>query len=62
VAPAACAVVEDSRYGVAAARAAGMQVFGFGGGVTPGSWLEGPGTVVFHDMGELPGLLGVALT
>ena len=62
VAPAACAVVEDSRYGVAAARAAGMQVFGFGGGVTPGSWLEGPGTVVFHDMGQLPGLLGVALT
>src|SRR5207253_1513189 len=32
--PAACAVVEDSRYGVEAARAAGMLVFGFTGGLT----------------------------
>ncbi len=62
VAPAACAVVEDSRYGVAAARAAGMQVFGFGGGVTPAAWLEGPGTTIFHRMPELPDLLGVADT
>jgi HAD superfamily hydrolase (TIGR01509 family) len=62
VAPASCAVVEDSRYGVAAARAAGMQVFGYGGGVTPAAWLEGPGTTVFHHMHELPDLLGAALT
>jgi HAD superfamily hydrolase (TIGR01509 family) len=55
VEPAACAVVEDSRYGVAAARAAGMRAFGFAGGLTPRAWLEG--TVVFTDMRELPGLL-----
>ena len=53
----ACAVVEDSRYGVAAARAAGMRAFGFAGGLTPRAWLEAPGTVVFTDMRELPQLL-----
>lgn len=58
VEPAACAVVEDSRYGVEAARAAGMRAFGFAGGLTPAAWLDGPGTVVFSDMRELPGLLG----
>jgi HAD superfamily hydrolase (TIGR01509 family) len=56
--PAACAVVEDSRYGIEAARAAGMRAFGFAGGLTPRAWLEAPGTVVFTDMRELPGLLG----
>lgn len=55
--PAACAVVEDSRFGVEAARAAGMRAFGYAGGVTPAGRLEGPGTVVFTDMRELPGLL-----
>ena len=55
--PARCAVVEDSRYGVAAARAAGMAAFGYAGGLTPAAWLEGPGTVVFDDMVALPGLL-----
>ncbi|MEC4574575.1 HAD family hydrolase [Streptomyces virginiae] len=55
--PAACAVVEDSRPGVEAARAAGMRAFGFGGGVTPAERLEGPGTRVFHDMRDLPGLI-----
>ena len=58
VPPARCVVVEDSRYGVQAARAAGMAVFGYAGGVTPAHWLEGPGTVVFHDMRALPRLLG----
>jgi HAD superfamily hydrolase (TIGR01509 family) len=57
VPPARCAVVEDSRYGVEAARAAGMAVFGYAGGVTPTHWLEGPGTVTFSDMRALPGLL-----
>jgi HAD superfamily hydrolase (TIGR01509 family) len=57
VAPAACAVVEDSRYGIEAARAAGMRAFGFAGGLTPRAWLEASGTVVFTDMRELPGLL-----
>ena len=55
--PSRCAVVEDSRFGVAAARAAGMASFGYAGGLTPAAWLEGPGTVVFTDMRELPGLL-----
>lgn len=53
-----CAVVEDSRYGVEAARAAGMRVFAYAGGVTPAHRLEGPGTIVFDDMRELPELLG----
>ncbi|WP_443046248.1 HAD family hydrolase [Streptomyces sp. NBC_00335] len=55
--PAACAVVEDSRPGVQAARAAGMRAFGYAGGLTPAEQLEGPGTVVFDDMRRLPGLL-----
>jgi HAD superfamily hydrolase (TIGR01509 family) len=57
VAPARCAVIEDSRHGVAAARAAGMRVFGYAGGVTAAEHLRGPGTVVFEHMRELPGLL-----
>ena len=56
-APADCVVVEDSRYGVQAARAAGMDVFGFAGGVTSPDDLEGPQTVVFDDMRALPELL-----
>ncbi len=58
--PSCCAVVEDSRYGVEAARAAGMRAFGYAGGVTPAERLRGPATTVFHDMDELPGLLRVA--
>ncbi len=57
VEPAACAVVEDNFYGVEAARAAGMIAFGYAGGVTPAYRLEGPQTVVFDDMRELPVLL-----
>ena len=48
VSPAACAVVEDSRYGVEAARAAGMRAFGYAGGLAPRRSLEGPHTVVFR--------------
>lgn len=59
VPPSACAVVEDSAPGVQAARAAGMRAFGYAGGPTPADRLAGPGTVVFHDMRELPALLGV---
>ncbi|MFD9727849.1 HAD family hydrolase [Streptomyces sp. NPDC059072] len=55
--PAACVVVEDSRPGVEAARAAGMRAFGYAGGLTPAERLEGEGTVVFHDMRELPRLV-----
>jgi HAD superfamily hydrolase (TIGR01509 family) len=55
--PGRCAVVEDSRWGVEAARAAGMRAFGYAGGLTPAERLEGPGTTVFRDMRALPGLL-----
>ena len=57
VEPAACVVVEDSRSGVEAARAAGMRALAFAGGLTPAGLLEGPDTVLFEDMRELPGLL-----
>lgn len=57
--PGECVVVEDSRYGVEAARAAGMRSVGFAGGLTPGEWLEGPGTVVIEDMAQLPDALGL---
>lgn len=55
--PARTAVVEDSRHGVAAARAAGMWTYAFAGGVTPASALEGDRTTVFDDMRDLPGLI-----
>lgn len=57
VPPVRCVVVEDSQYGVQAARAAGMRALGFAGGVTPAPMLEGLNTVIFHDMRELPGLV-----
>ena len=57
VQPNRCAVVEDSRHGVAAARAAGMRVFGYAGGVTPAAALEGLSTTVFDDMRELSALI-----
>ncbi len=55
--PAGCVVVEDSRPGVEAARAAGMRVLAFAGGLSPAELLDGPDTIVFDDMRELPTLL-----
>jgi HAD superfamily hydrolase (TIGR01509 family) len=55
--PAECVVVEDSRYGVLAGRAAGMDVLGYAGGLMPGDALAGPRTIVFDDMRFLPELL-----
>jgi HAD superfamily hydrolase (TIGR01509 family) len=57
VEPAACAVVEDSAYGVQAARAAGMRALAYTGGLTPAHRLRGRDTVLFEDMRELPELL-----
>jgi HAD superfamily hydrolase (TIGR01509 family) len=59
VEPGRCVVVEDSHPGVQAARAAGMPVLAFDGGLTPAELLEGPGTIVFDEMRELPRLLGL---
>jgi HAD superfamily hydrolase (TIGR01509 family) len=55
--PENCVVVEDSRPGVEAARAAGMRVLAFAGGLSSADVLDGPATTVFHDMRELPRLL-----
>lgn len=48
-----CVVVEDSRYGVAAARAAGMRSIGFAGGITPAGHLA-DADVVIGEMADLP--------
>jgi HAD superfamily hydrolase (TIGR01509 family) len=55
--PATCVVIEDSVHGVTAARAAGMRVLAYGGGLVPPEQLAGPATTVFGHMRELPDLL-----
>ncbi|WP_217183657.1 HAD family phosphatase [Streptomyces sp. AC495_CC817] len=57
VEPSRCVVVEDSRPGVEAARAAGMRVIGYGSGMTSPHRLEQAGATVVLDMAELPGVL-----
>jgi HAD superfamily hydrolase (TIGR01509 family) len=57
VTPGGCVVVEDSHSGVEAARAAGMRVLAYAGGLTPPDLLEGPDTTLFSEMSELPGLI-----
>ena len=56
-APRDCVVVEDSRHGVEAGRAAGMRVLAFAGGVTTANQLAGSNTVVFDHMRDLPALI-----
>lgn len=58
VAARACVVVEDSRFGVEAARAAGMRALGYSGGLTSADALSTAGAEVFDDMRRLPELLG----
>jgi HAD superfamily hydrolase (TIGR01509 family) len=58
VEPAGCLVIEDSRYGVQAARSAGMRVIGYSGSVISAEALHEAGaTVVIDDMRKIPGLL-----
>ncbi len=61
VAPRACVVIEDSPLGVAAARAAGMNVLGFAP-EGDGADLAAAGARLFRDMAEQPGLLGLGRT
>ena len=54
--PTETVVVEDSPFGVEAARSAGMRVLGFAGGLTEADRLA-DATIVFTDMRKLPELL-----
>lgn len=57
VEPSRCVVVEDSVYGVTAARAAGMRALAYLGGMVPADSLEGPDTTLFDSMQDLPALI-----
>lgn len=57
-APEMCVVIEDSATGARAARAAGIPCFGFAAH-DGGTRLKAEGAQVFHDMMDLPGLLGL---
>ena len=58
--PARAVVIEDSANGARAARAAGMRCFGYAPKSGPtGLALQAEGAVLFRDMADLPGLLGV---
>jgi HAD superfamily hydrolase (TIGR01509 family) len=55
--PGRCVVVEDSVYGVRAAVAADMTVYGFAGGLTDATELAEAGAVVFEQMADLADVL-----
>jgi HAD superfamily hydrolase (TIGR01509 family) len=57
VVPAECVVVEDSPYGVAAARAAGMRCIALASPLVAADRLVGPGTTVISDLAALPATL-----
>ncbi len=59
VAPARCAVIEDTPTGARAGKAAGMAVFGYAGGAhSSRAALEAEGARVFDDMMTLTSLIG----
>lgn len=58
VAPARAVVIEDSPTGARAAKAAGMRCLGYAG-AGDSAGLAGEGAEVFHDMAQVPGLLGL---
>ena len=58
VAPSVCVVIEDSAAGARAARAAGMRCYGYAPKGAHAA-LVAEGAILFHDMAELPGILGV---
>ncbi len=55
--PSKCVVIEDSRFGVQAARGAGMRVLAYASGLVPIAALEGPNTIIFDQMADLPTLI-----
>jgi beta-phosphoglucomutase-like phosphatase (HAD superfamily) len=57
--PGRCVVVEDSPFGVIAARAAGMSALGYTAD-GDGERLRSEGARTFGSMAELPGLLGIS--
>lgn len=57
VAPEDCLVVEDSPYGIEAARRAGMRAIGYAGGLTSAERLRGPHVAVIQHMSELLGVI-----
>jgi HAD superfamily hydrolase (TIGR01509 family) len=57
--PGRCVVVEDSPFGVIAAKAAGMSALGYAAD-GDGERLGGEGARTFRSMVELPGLLGIS--
>lgn len=56
--PAVCVVIEDSAAGARAARAAGMRCYGYAPKGAHAA-LVAEGAILFHDMAELPRILGV---
>ena len=54
--PERCVVVEDSKAGVDAARAAGMKVVGYLSNLTPDHWLDDTEAVI-DDMADLPSVI-----